>query len=253
MSLELRNPDFSGPEAAREGNGDHQPPFVMELTEMKERINRTDSFIRQAGALISVEARRVEEIRQSLMATVASLADRLGEKEEALRRKDAAFKDLEESIVGKVGRLESLLEEKEQSLKATEGAVRQLEDGNHGLEARIMALKSQLEEKGESLERKDAALKELEQDFYRKVSVLEDQLKEKEGLLNAAVTELRQLQELRQGLQAQVRQKDEIIQRNETTMKGLEASFADKIRQLENRVNMLFRDVEGRTAEEMLS
>lgn len=188
MALELMN----------ERQGNDQPNVTDDkLMQMKERLTRIDSFVKQAAALVTTETRRADGVRQSLEAEVASLEDELEEKEAMLQEKDSALRELEERLNGRIRDLESRLREKEQSLEQREAKLNDLRSSNE--EAGNLADEKipQLEEIMANWELAMAALafqcRHTESELIHKGSVLkemEENVAEMEQALSAQINEL---------------------------------------------------------------
>ena len=87
------------------------------LTELKKplltNIERMDALLLRAKSTASREAQQYEELRQMEEARVGMLEAQLQEKEESLRTKESANRQLEESLTAKIQELEHRLTEKE--------------------------------------------------------------------------------------------------------------------------------------------
>lgn len=144
--------------------------LINEVTEMKDRIARMDSFIKQAAALAGMEIRRVEEIKNGFEATLAALDAQLKEKDETLAKKDASVKDAESGLGGKIRDLESQLKQKEELLQARDAELK-----NAGLKNEQAA--AQLKEKEAVLQQKESELKDLETNLTAEMRELEGRVK----------------------------------------------------------------------------
>ena len=58
------------------------------------------SKLEEAAALAAAETKRAQDVEQNFAASVAALKTQLGEKEELLKQKDIAVKEMEESLTG---------------------------------------------------------------------------------------------------------------------------------------------------------
>ena len=58
------------------------------------------SKLEETAALAAAATKRTQDVEQNFEASVAALKTQLGEKEELLKQKDIAFKDMEESLTG---------------------------------------------------------------------------------------------------------------------------------------------------------
>lgn len=247
-------PDTEGPKA---GNGAYRPGPIAELSELRERIFRIESFIKEeatsiaeAGSWISVEVQRVDEIKLSFAATVETLEKQLGEKDEDVRHREAALAAQEEDFNAKVRELTDQIADKEERLIGVNAEIQGLHEIRQGLEATVEKMGAQVREKDELLHNQESHLKELTENMTERIRGLEEQAGEKEAMVETAVEEVRKLQEIRQGLEGQLRQREELLQKKDSALRGLEESLTAKIRELEGRVNGLFRDVEAKMGEE---
>jgi len=162
MGFELQN---------EEGVKEPSSPLVNEISEMKERLVRIDSFIKQALALAAIESRRGDEIKRNFEAAVASLEDRLRGTEEALTAKGPDLKEAEESLTARIQELESRLEEKERLLEARDAEPAALEPED--AENRVAVLEAQLQEKESALKEMENSLAELEEGLLSQIHDLE--------------------------------------------------------------------------------
>lgn len=275
MNLELVSPEFESGQLSAGDNGNGHPRAVDELDEMKERITRSESLVRQAGALISIESQRFEEIRQGLRTAMDALKAGLAEKEGVIQRKNSVIQELEENLNAKIGEsanlaeekesltsrvseLKNLIGEKEGNLEVANRRIDELEACRRDTEVKMISLEAQMKEREDEVQRKEFALEDLERGLFTKINDLDNQLREKEGLLEAAVGEVRRLQEGKQVLEVRVALmegeligRDEMLRKKEQAVKELEESLTQKIRELENRVNVFFREMEGNAGEQV--
>ena len=226
---------------------------LEQVAEMGARIERIESFIRQAGTLVSLEARRVNEIRHVLKETVEKFEEHLKEKAEILLQKETAIRQMDENLSARIRELENEIKDKEDRIRINAAEIGELRGGRAAIEFRAAGLEEELKEKAEMLRKKESTLQEFMEGMTVRLHEASSRAAEKEGMLETAVGEVRKLQDVKQGLEVQLQQKDEIIHRKDLAVKGLEASLADKIRDLENRVNMIFRDAESKVTEEVFA
>jgi hypothetical protein len=97
------------------------------FTEMKDVIIQMESFIKEAEALAAMEIRRIEQIKESLKASLARLAALFREREEILLTKERTTKELEENLFGKIRELEQQVGEKELLLQTREATLKAME------------------------------------------------------------------------------------------------------------------------------
>jgi hypothetical protein len=90
------------------------------FTEIKDVISQMESFIKEAEALATMEIRRIDEIKESLKASVARLSTLFREKEEIRLTREKAAKEFEETFSTKIRDLERQVKETETLLEARE-------------------------------------------------------------------------------------------------------------------------------------
>lgn len=108
---------------------------LNQVTKMKDRLTRIESFVKQAATLMAIETKRVEEFKQSFQATVAALEAQLKEKEEIIQRTEFTLKDLEENLSSKTHALENQLEEREKLLEIREAELKESTSRGKEMEA----------------------------------------------------------------------------------------------------------------------
>lgn len=169
-------------ELAEEKQAGNQPNATGDrLTQLKERVSRIDSFVKQAAALVTTETRRTDEIRRSLEDEVSSLETELEEKEATLQKKDSALRELEERLNARIRDLESRLREKEQILEQRETGLNDLRSGN--------------EEGGNSANEKIPQLEEIMANWELAMAALALQFRRTEGELIHKGSALREMEE----------------------------------------------------------
>ena len=97
----------SGPGELEQGAAKGIEELESQLREKQElveshdaELNELRSKFEEASALAAAQAEQTEEMQRGLEATVAALKNELAEKEESLRQKGIAMKDMEESLTG---------------------------------------------------------------------------------------------------------------------------------------------------------
>lgn len=178
-------------------------PILDEVMGMKERLSRMESTIRQAASLAVVEARRVDEIKETFEATVAAYEAQLQGKETALNRESPVPGEQDQGLASQVRDLENLLRGKEELLVTRDAEIKDLrskveeaaalaaaeagraQEIERNFAAALAALKTQLGEKEESLSQKDIVMKDmeesltgLEESLVNQIRILEGQLEE---------------------------------------------------------------------------
>ncbi len=120
-------------------------------------------------------------LRSETEAKVGLLEGQLQEKEEDLRSKESAIKQLEESLTSKIQELEHLVTEKEGHPRPSEKHDSEFMILRSQMEAKVDLLEVQLQEKEEDLRSKESAIRQLEESFTSKIQELEHRLTEKEA------------------------------------------------------------------------
>jgi len=124
-----------------------------------ERIGKLKEAVRQSEASAAEEARRTEQLVESLRADAAALEVKVRESEETLVRKEAAGQSMEKNLTEKIARLESQLKDAEQVVREKESAIH-LQDQT--LNARIKDLESQLRANEKILAGRHAQISDLQ-------------------------------------------------------------------------------------------
>lgn len=178
-------------------------PILDEVMGMKERLSRMESIIQQAASLAVVEARRVDEIKETFEATVAAYEAQLQEKEDTPNRENAVPGEQDQGLASQVRDLENRLREKEELLVTQEAEIEDLrskveeaaalaaaeagraQEIERNFAATLATLKTHLGEKEELLSQKDIAMKDveegltgLEESLVNQIRILEGQLEE---------------------------------------------------------------------------
>ncbi len=122
-------------------------------------IERMDALLLRAKSTASREAQQYEELRQMEVARVGMLEAQLQEKEESLRSKESANRQLEESLTAKIQELEHRLTEKEDLTGLLEQRTAEITNLRSETQTRVGMLEVQLQEKEESLRMKESAIK----------------------------------------------------------------------------------------------
>lgn len=230
---------------------------VDEVAEMKDRISRIESFIKQAATLTSIEARRADEFKRKFEATVAQLENQIREKEELLQQKDSLVKGLEEDLNRRTHEFENQLRQKEESFGKQDAELKEIKAKNAELAAMAATEARRVEE--------------MKKSFEGTVAALEGRLSEKEGLVEKlggklkdlrtknteaegpAATEAHKLAEIKGSLErvvaelaSQLKHSEDLLNQNRSTLKEWEDSLAvleetitSQINALENRINAL--------------
>jgi len=127
------------------------------LIELKETLlsnfERMEAVLLEANDTASREAQQYEELWQM---EVGMLEAQLQEKEESLRTKESAIKQLQENFTAKVQELEQQKEDLSGLLDKQKAEIRSQ------AEAKISLLEAQLQEKEETLLTKESAIKQLQ-------------------------------------------------------------------------------------------
>jgi chromosome segregation ATPase len=175
--------------------------------------------------------------------------------------KDSVMKDLEGSIekiellIGELNEKERLLNARDTELMAAKSSAVEFADLGPAKDSAERMLRDELKKKQEILQSKDSIIKELEHRLSAKTRLWENQLREKDGLLKGREQELDglrteivdlvgQLAEMEAAkkraddlLQKELRQKNEILEANDLSIRTEEKRLSEKIRTLEGQVS----------------
>ncbi|MBI2360081.1 MAG: hypothetical protein HYV04_14500 [Deltaproteobacteria bacterium] len=135
------------------------------FTEMKDVISQMESFITEAEALATMEIRRIEEIKESVKASLARLAALFREREEILLTKERTTKELEENLFGKIRELEKQLGEKEMLLQTREEALKAINVRPAPLTAPPKGTPSPLPERAPTIRDLEETIRDLEEEL----------------------------------------------------------------------------------------
>lgn len=200
-----------GSELPEQPQSERRPrPILDEVMGMKERLSRMESVIQQAASLAVVEARRVDEIKETFEATVAAYEAQLQGKETTPNRESTVPGEQDQGLVSQIRELENRVREKGELLEIREAELKdlrskgkaeylaatkavRLEEIKGNFEAAVAALVGQLREKDDKFHQKDSAFKELEESLTGQIRDLENRLREKEEPLVTRDAEIEDL------------------------------------------------------------
>jgi uncharacterized phage infection (PIP) family protein YhgE len=123
-----------------------------------ERLGGLKAAVKAGEAVVAGEAKRTEQLLESLKANISILEAGIKEKEETLRRNEAATQSMEKSLTDKVATLEKQLRDTEKIVREKEATVQTLEQT---LTAKIQTLESQLRESERLLASREAQVNDL--------------------------------------------------------------------------------------------
>jgi myosin heavy subunit len=123
-----------------------------------ERLGGLKAAVKAGEAVVAGEAKRTEQLVESLKANVSALEASVKEKEETLRRNEAAAQSMEKNLTEKVAALEKQLRDNEKMVREKEATVHTLEQT---LTAKIQTLESQLRDNEKLLASRDAQVDDL--------------------------------------------------------------------------------------------
>ncbi len=185
-----------------------------QLQEMEDTLRSKESAIKQLGENLTSKIQELEHrlaekekissllekhnseitiLRAETEAKVGLLEGQLQEKEEDLRSKESAVRQLEESLTSKNQEMEHLVKEKKGHPELLEKHDSEITNLRAETEAKVGLLEGQLQEKEEDLWSKESAIKQLEESFTAKSQEMEDQPNEKESLLEIRQADLNDL------------------------------------------------------------
>ena len=129
---------------------------VSEIQEVLQAgIKEAAAILRESVSTASNAAQKYEELKQSAEEKVGQLEVQLQEKEESLRMKESANRQMEESFTAKIHDLEHQLTEKEGLL---EEASQEVMNFRSDSEAIVLRLQAKLQGNGKHLETREAEL-----------------------------------------------------------------------------------------------
>ncbi len=202
-----------------------------------------------------MEAQQYEELRQrsEVEVKVGLLEAQLQDREESLRSKESARKQLEENLTSKIQELEHRLTEKEDLL---EEASQEVMNFRAEAEAIFLRLQAQLQGNGAHLDTREAELIDhtsrvapldgLPEGFVtlRENMVVSLNLLEKKPVENAVYpTELGEEQKLKsmaaeiEKLRVEVREKDVLVAAREMQLRLIKQALVEKVRDLERTIH----------------
>ena len=218
------------------------------------------SIIQQAASLAVVEARRVDEIKESFEAAATALEAQPQKKESGLPEPDQGLTTQIQDLENRLREKEELLEIRDAELKdikfrrkatdlAAVKAVR-LEEIKGNFEAVVAALVAQLKEKENMLHKRDSELRGLEEKVTGQIRDLENEVREKDELLEIRDAGLKDLKSKNNeaeiaALEAQLEEKEDELHKRDSVLKELKESLTE----LKERLITQTRDLENRVRE----
>lgn len=202
--------------SSRRKRKDGAPGMIAtRVAEVKEGILQMESFMNEAAALASAEARRIDEIRGNLEAEVARREVEIKQREGLLGEKESALAELEGRLMAQIGDMEDRLAKKDELLESRAAELEESRSKTQDtrqavLEAQLReelrrerlvvveltrqaVLDAQLREEAETLSQKEAMLRELQESTAARIRDLEDQLGKKNELLERREAEVADL------------------------------------------------------------
>lgn len=241
-----------------------------QLGEREKSVRSHEGEIKLLKAQVSSLAERLAKSEAAKEQAAGSLQERIRKERESQQGSDSAVKSLEAGFKAKIGALEKQLAEKQQSAGSPDREVLELRAQVQAVNQRMAELaqakekaeslfQAALEDKTELVQANDAARKETEGRATKDIQSLGAQLREKDELLQGRESELatarRQLAELGsskaslRALQEAVKQKTELAETKEATLKALEDRADSRVRSLESQLAAKDKLLEKRDTE----
>jgi chromosome segregation ATPase len=231
--------------------GSHAVTLNDEMEELEklvvDRLGRLKAAVKEGEAVVAGEVQQAEQVAESLKANIAALEAKLGESEDAVRRKDLASQTMETSLTAKIDNFESEVKRKDTILESRENEVNHLkskietllkqvtelesaiqqakaetahesERAQHvagSLRAKIAATEAQLGQTQEMVRAKELTLKEQEQNLSAKIQYLENQVRNKEKLLTSRERQINDLESQVKFLTSGIKEMSSFFRRTE--------------------------------------
>ena len=187
---------------------------------LTDRIGRFKAVVKEGEAVVAGEAQRAEQLIESLRVNIAALEAKLRETEDTVRREESARQKKEESLTAKIQDMQNDVKKKEEVLESRGNEVNDLKSKIDGHAKQMAELELTVEgakvEAAGQAERAD----HLAESFKAKVPALE----------------------------AQLRDTEENVRKQESTIKGLEQNLTAKIQDFESQVRNKEELLAGRDA-----
>jgi hypothetical protein len=180
---------------------------------LADRLGRLKAAVKEGEAVVAGETQHAKQLIASLGVDIAALEAKLSETEETVRREESARQKMEESLTAKIHDLQNGVKKKEEALESR---------GNE-----VNDLKSKIDGQVKQVAELELAASQAER---------AEQLTES---LKAKIT----------AMEAQLRDTEEIVRKQESTIKGLEKNLTDKVQDFESQVRNKEELLAGRDAE----
>ncbi len=179
-----------------------------QLQEMEASLPTKEIAIRQQQESLTARIQELEQQKEDLSGLLdkhnvefitlrsdsetrgGKLEAQLQDREESLRSKESARKQLEENLTSKIQEVEHQLTEKEKLSSLLENHNSEIAILRSETGAKVGLLEAQLQDREESLRSKESARKQLEENLTSKIQEMQHQLTEKEDLLEEASQEI---------------------------------------------------------------
>jgi chromosome segregation ATPase len=187
---------------------------------LADRLGRLKAAVKQGEAVVAGETQHTKQLIASLRVDIAALEAKLSETEETIRREESARQKMEESLTAKIHDLQNDVKKKEEALESRGNEVNDLKSKIDGQVKQVAELELAVQKvKVEAASQAERA-EHLSESFKAKISALE----------------------------AQLRDTEEIVRKQESTIKG-EKNLTDKVQDFESRLRNKEELLAGRDAE----
>jgi chromosome segregation ATPase len=184
---------------------------------LADRLGRLKAAVKEREAVVADETQHAKQLIASLRVNNAALEAKLRETEDTVRREESARQKMEESLTAKIHDLQNDVKKKEEALESRGNEVNDLKSKIDGQMKQVAELELAVQ----------------------KVKVEAASQAERAELLSESFAVL----------EAQLRDTEEIVRKQESTIKGLEKNLTDKVQDFESRVRNKEELLAGRDAE----
>jgi myosin heavy subunit len=216
-------------------------------------IGRLKAAVTEGEAVVAGEAQHAEQLAESLRVNIMALEAKVRETEDTVRRKESARQKAEESLSAKINDLQNEVKKREETL---ENRANKVNDLNANIDVHLKHI-TQLElavqkAKMESTSHAKRA-EEVSESSKAKLAALEVQLRDKEEIVNKKDSSIKRLE---QNLTAKIKDFESQMGNKEELLAGRDAEISDLKSQLQlltkgiNEMSSFFKHAESLTAVE---
>jgi predicted RNase H-like nuclease (RuvC/YqgF family) len=185
-----------------------------------DKIGRFKAGLKENEIVVAGKAKDAEDLIDGLKLNIAALETKLKETEDAGRKKDFALQKMEESLNAKIHNLQNDAKKKEEVLESRANEVNDLKSKIDGQVKQIAELDLAVQNAKMEAASQAKRAEDLTESLKRKIA-----------------------------LEAQLKDKEEIVRKKESTIKGLEQNLNAKIEDLESQLRSKKELLASRDAE----